>query len=147
MNRQTSDRFSRNYQVIKAQVQKDGFKGVSVLQETNRRVEKLDRHMNDDLRPVSIEEGFDLFTDYYNSLKDDNKKQKRDFDFKRKKRDPLKPGEFQSYLFRPTAEKSTSGPAIYDMEGVDDATENVLGHGMPPLEKLTTVKARSKRYQ
>lgn len=147
MNSEASDRFSRNYQVIKAQVQREGFKGLNVLKETNARVEKLRKHMNDDLRPVSIEEGFDLFTDYYGSLKTDNRQQKRQFDLTRKKRNPLKPGEFKSYLFRPAAEKSASGPANYDLEGVDDATENILGHGIPPLDKLVTIKARSKRHQ
>ena len=134
----TEDHFSRNYQVIKAQVTKDGYFGLAALKESNRRVQEMGVKMSDDLRPVSLEEGQNIFNEYYKekSVKDHAANKKKMLDFKRKRHQFLLPVSNESYLYRPKSKLKRSGPETYDMSGVDDDPESLIGMGMPSFESM-----------
>ncbi len=128
-----NERFSRNYQVIKSQVILEGYNGVLALKETNRRVREKGSQITEDLRPVSFEEGLNIFNEYYKDkgLSDKQASKKKQLDFKRRKNAALMPGSNQSYLYRNKPHAKKSGPELYDMIGVDDNPQNLVGTGMP----------------
>lgn len=128
--------FSRNFQIIKAQTIDDGFKGLQCMTETSRRLAALKSAAYSDLRPVSYEEGVNIFNTYYNRQGVSGNIHKLS-DYTRKRKGVLTPDSRTSYLYRPkNAVSGPSGPALYDMENIDDAPSLRIGEGLPGLDEI-----------
>lgn len=82
---------------------------------------KIDNLMKRNFEPVGIREGKKIFHNYY--IKKYGKElgdKKKTNDKRRSKKNVLKPGSKDSYLYRPVENRKNRGPEAHDMEGIDD---------------------------
>lgn len=154
-----SNSFSRNFQVVKAQVMKENssnLNGLETMIETILRFGASsgakESNKIRDLRPVNKEEASTIFNNYYKDKYGDEGRVKKKLDYERKKSNALVPGQANSYLYRPFG-KAISGPEKYDMKGVDDNPAMHIGEGLvlptlldtSDLETIPALKSRLKK--
>lgn len=82
---------------------------------------KIENLTKKNFEPVGIREGKKIFNNYY--IKKYGKElgeKKKANDKRRSKKNVLKPGSKDSYLYRPMENRKNRGPEAHDMEGIDD---------------------------
>jgi hypothetical protein len=105
---------------------KEKYTDLEILEIADERFKKykIDNLTKKNFEPVGIREGKKIFNTYYTKKygKELGSKKKMN-DKKRSKKNVLKPGSKDSYLYRPVENKKNRGPEAFDMEGIDNGNK------------------------
>ncbi|CAK0767043.1 hypothetical protein CVIRNUC_003421 [Coccomyxa viridis] len=125
-------KYARNFTALKsdaaAEGRRDGRSDADVLRETVKRFKHQGLAAGQvDLRPVDLDEARLIFREYYMEKYGAMEALHRmSLDSRRQRHRVLKPGSFDSHLYRPRRDAKggllVSGPERYDFEGVDDGS-------------------------
>ena len=105
---------------------KEKYTDLEILEIADERFKKykIDNLTKKNFEPVGIREGKKLFNSHYTKKygKELGDKKKKN-DKKRSRKNVLKPGSKDSYLYRPVENRKNRGPEAYDMEGIDNGNK------------------------